>query len=259
MTPTRDTTAGLWSQLVSGEFVIVASTTDDVGCDLLLSRTSDATATSLEGLRALVTQAVLLGEPQKALAIDLGCSAGTISTMASGVLGQIGVPCSPSRSPLAVVLAATAHWLGCSDPICAEWERDGTRYLRLTRPDSTLAPLLSKAEFEVVQLLIEGLSHDEIAERRGRSARTIANQLHDVFERLHAKGRFQIVRAAMLPRSRSFRASSPIVGDDAEAELPGGCCADVPIGRAVLVAAEEDERWAARLARAAAERRTADS
>lgn len=55
-----------------------------------------------------------------------------------------------------------------------------------------LPPGLTKAEQEVARLVCEGLSNIAIAERRGTSARTVANQLARVFEKLGVSSRVEL-------------------------------------------------------------------
>ena len=52
---------------------------------------------------------------------------------------------------------------------------------------------LTSSEREVVALLVAGLSTQEIAERRQRSYRTIANQLAAVYRKLRVAGRTELV------------------------------------------------------------------
>jgi len=55
---------------------------------------------------------------------------------------------------------------------------------------------LSDAERDVGRLLIEGLSCAEIAEHRGSSIHTIANQRRRVFSALQISGRYALIRRA---------------------------------------------------------------
>jgi DNA-binding CsgD family transcriptional regulator len=51
---------------------------------------------------------------------------------------------------------------------------------------------LSPAEREVVELVLAGLTNVEIASKRERSARTIANQLASIFRKLGVSSRFEL-------------------------------------------------------------------
>jgi DNA-binding NarL/FixJ family response regulator len=75
--------------------------------------------------------------------------------------------------------------------------------------DATLATL-TPAEHEVVQLVREGLSNGEIAVRRRRSPRTIANQLASAFEKLGVRSRIELFTlATCMTRMRSRAAVEP--------------------------------------------------
>lgn len=63
----------------------------------------------------------------------------------------------------------------------------------------TSAPALSRAESEVLQLLLEGLSNADIAARRGRSRRTIANQVVSIFVKLQVRGRAELFARLTAP------------------------------------------------------------
>ena len=54
---------------------------------------------------------------------------------------------------------------------------------------------LSEAEREVVLLVLQGHSSQQIAEARGTSARTVANQLASVFRKLGVSGRGELTAA----------------------------------------------------------------
>jgi len=57
---------------------------------------------------------------------------------------------------------------------------------------------LSPAEQDVLKLVLSGISNAEIARRRGRSARTIANQLAACYKKLGVSSRLEL--AAKLGR-----------------------------------------------------------
>lgn len=51
---------------------------------------------------------------------------------------------------------------------------------------------LTEAEREVAELVLEGLSNRDIAERRGASVKTIANQLRRIYDKLGVSSRFEL-------------------------------------------------------------------
>lgn len=56
-----------------------------------------------------------------------------------------------------------------------------------------LPDTLTSSEREVVQLVAQGLSNEEIAAARGRSARTVANQLAAVYRKLGVFSRTELL------------------------------------------------------------------
>jgi DNA-binding CsgD family transcriptional regulator len=52
---------------------------------------------------------------------------------------------------------------------------------------------LTESEREVVQLVAQGLSNEDIGKARGRSARTIANQLASVYRKLGVFSRTELL------------------------------------------------------------------
>jgi DNA-binding NarL/FixJ family response regulator len=72
----------------------------------------------------------------------------------------------------------------------------GCTYLTVSapRPEGCLQSRLSRAEFAVVRLLLEGKSHAEMSAERRTSMRTIANQLAAAFSKLGVSGRADLIR-----------------------------------------------------------------
>lgn len=63
--------------------------------------------------------------------------------------------------------------------------------------DAVLGPL-TPVEREVARLAAEDLSSIEIAERRGTTTKTVANQLGQIYAKLHVHSRFSL--ASLLAR-----------------------------------------------------------
>lgn len=70
-------------------------------------------------------------------------------------------------------------------------------------PANVAAPplMLGRAERDVLALVLDGLSNAEIAARRGRSVRTVANQVASVFQKVGVGSRSELF-AAMCRRWR---------------------------------------------------------
>lgn len=62
--------------------------------------------------------------------------------------------------------------------------------------DRPKAPELTQAEREVLELVLAGLSNAEIGSRRGRSPRTVANQIASLFRRLGVASRLELFALA---------------------------------------------------------------
>lgn len=61
---------------------------------------------------------------------------------------------------------------------------------------------LTAAEEEVVELVLEGLSNAQIAQRRGTRERTVANQLASIFRKVGVSSRSELAAAAWSARGR---------------------------------------------------------
>jgi DNA-binding NarL/FixJ family response regulator len=55
---------------------------------------------------------------------------------------------------------------------------------------------LTPAEADIARMVVRGMTNNEIAEARGRSANTVANQLKAIFRKLHVSSRIELVRRA---------------------------------------------------------------
>lgn len=69
--------------------------------------------------------------------------------------------------------------------------------------DATLPPVLSPAEREVVEGILAGLQTREIAEQRGVSPRTVANQIARIFVKLQVDSRLTLVLSVRGSGSRA--------------------------------------------------------
>ena len=64
----------------------------------------------------------------------------------------------------------------------------------ISRPIPAVESRLTPAELEVAKLVAAGLTNAEISAVRGRSERTIANQIGNILHKLRADSRHQIAR-----------------------------------------------------------------
>ena len=94
---------------------------------------------------------------------------------------------------------------------CLRIRRDRCyRVISVTRPEAGLERVLTRAQYEVVRLLVEGKSHVEIALVRHRSTRTIANQLGAVFRKLGVSGRSELIRRLIVQSPETPCSAPPV-------------------------------------------------
>lgn len=170
------------------------------------------------GARKLVIlERMLMGESQKAIAIDLGVGDSCIATMLSDCRRRLGVDGRSSSFPLILVLLAQSGsastgplWLSASsDP--------AELVVSLPRPNTAPLSVLTRAEREVLSCLIEGRTQQEIARERKACSRTVANQLAAARRKLHVTGRFDLVRLLLSSATASVKS--------ARHEVPSMICA----------------------------------
>jgi DNA-binding CsgD family transcriptional regulator len=205
----------LWTRLCGGEWRISDSFSAAERCYLVVApRKGGPPRWPSRGRALRMIERVLLGESPKEIAIDMRLSASTVASAMKRCLELLGLRnCHISGIPILLVLAARAHHSGedsCTSGFIAPVFRDESPgwVVSAWRPDLDLPTSLSLAEQTVLRRLIEGRSHTEIANLRGTSTRTVANQLSTVFRKLNVSGRAQAVDA-LAARALSSRPSPP--------------------------------------------------
>ena len=187
----------LWRELVRGTNTVVDGFFSDDDCFLLLERKADGQASPIEGRRLEIFEAVLAGLRQKNIAIDLALAPSTVALNARLALESLGVRSKPSRAhPLLMLAARAMHEATLTLARCSTFVDDNRelRVIGTPRPDRALAAFLPAAELSVIRSLVEGLSYEDIAQLRGTSTRTVANQVTAVFRRLRVSGRNDLVQ-----------------------------------------------------------------
>jgi DNA-binding NarL/FixJ family response regulator len=188
----------LWRELARGSSRVLDGFFSEERCYLVVARTADGTVKPIENRRLEILEAVLSGLRQKNIAIDMQLAPSTVALNSRLALASLGVSCKPSRAHPLLMLAAKA----VSEPTltvarCSTLVTRDDRELRVIsapRPDQRLSTILPCAELAVIRWLVEGHSYVEIAQRRGTSTRTIANQITAVFRRLRISGRNELVQ-----------------------------------------------------------------
>ncbi len=184
-----------WRELMSGLCTVVDAFFTDERCYLVLAPTLGQRP--IEGRRREILEAVLCGDGQKNIAIDKGLAPSTVALNARLGLESMGLTCKPSRvHPLLMLAARAARSQNGSLAATLSFVTRSAAQLRVIaapRPDRRLTGV-PPAELAVVRALIEGQCYAEIAEHRGTSTRTIANQITAVFRRMQVSGRSDLLQ-----------------------------------------------------------------
>jgi len=200
---------GIWDELAAGRLTVIGQELDSASVRLRLrfGPASNVTAGHQANIETL--KSVLIGRPQKILALQLGIAASTISSRGRTALVGMGAPSSLRRAPLALAMLAAVHDLGL-EPVGAGYRltssATGTELeISMPRPELAFRARLTPAELDVVRAIMAGASQRQVGNQRERSARTIANQMAAISEKLRASGRFGFIRLAVAMASGSPR------------------------------------------------------
>lgn len=157
-----------------------------------------------------ILERVLVGPGQKTVAAEFNLSPSTITAAAKQCLSAMGLSSCPSRVPLLIVMAAMA---ASREPGTVQARTTALRIrdipyrvISAALPGPLLPGSLSRAELDVIRLLIEGKTHSQIARSRKRSVRTVANQLASGFQRFGVSGRSELLSFLVTAAERTFRA-----------------------------------------------------
>jgi DNA-binding CsgD family transcriptional regulator len=162
-----------------------------------------------------MVERVLLGESAKVVAIDCEVTESTVAVAIKGQLRSMGLECKVRATPLILVMAArAARWPSCravqARIACLPGDTSTKWVVSVGYPDLGSLEVLSNAERTVLLQLLNGKTYVEIAEHRGASKRTIANQLGAAFRKLGVSGYGQMLDRLMTQAlgMRSFDASA---------------------------------------------------
>jgi DNA-binding CsgD family transcriptional regulator len=197
----------LWHLLLVGELKIVGTfSVAERAFAELASGSPEKRGASPRPLDRLLFERVLEGECPKALAVEVGVSASSLSTRCASVLTWIGSESSVSRtSPLVSMAVLAARGVPLGRALVDVLSGNGaTRWLvSVTNPAESLRDMLSPCEYEVARDSIDGRRQVEIASARGTSQRTVANQLASVFRKLNVSGRGALRALAIRLQARN--------------------------------------------------------
>ena len=111
----------------------------------------------------------------------------------AGASGYLVKDCSTEEIASAVRMAASGET--ALSPQLAASMLDEVR--KLDQPSSEEERVITRREEEVLQLIADGLSTTEVAERLFISGKTVKNHLASIYEKLDARDRTQAVLAAV--------------------------------------------------------------
>ena len=138
---------------------------------------------------------VLLGASSKEVASEFELAVSTLGESLKFALRIMGATCLPSKVPFGLVALVRDARAQNGRPLVqgAATRLAGLECEVLTTRLPSLANLLPPAIEQVLRLHAEGKTHREIATLRGKSQRTIANQLATAFERIGNSGRISAI------------------------------------------------------------------
>lgn len=188
----------LWPALLDGRYTI-ADRFERSGKRYVVAFRNDPTAAKLNRLTALerqIVERVASGVMEKVIAIDLGLSLPRVSNVLRAALLKLRLAGAIELS----LVASSSTFVTLDDEllgkrIVAAFELRGEASAGLAA--------LTPAERAVTADLLRGLSNREIAARRNRSERTIANQVSSVLEKLKVASRRGLaVKLGQVPERR---------------------------------------------------------
>ena len=190
--------SAIWAALMAGRAEITGqvSTHDQTGLEIA-DQPVASPERSLSAREREVVEHSLLSRSQKAAAIELHISQALLAGVLHTSFQKMGLECTYRNAPALLVFMVLA--LRRSDSphgITIEtFERDARTVHRLTveRPETRVSAMLSPAESAVVQMMVDGRSHEQMADVRRTSRRTIANQIAAIHAKLGVSGRIDLL------------------------------------------------------------------
>jgi len=191
--------ADLWTALISGRLFVHEARHVNGRCFVIFEKSHGA---SLGAQSRQILQRALCGERLKVLSIELGLSAASVSQRCSSALATFGYESRLWKVPVLLVAAAhAAQGITVSSSVSLPLSPGGRFVVSCAMPGSSWRLRLSRSEYDVAKLMIEGNSHEEIASVRQTAKRTIANQVSAIFRKLSLSGRSELRARAILDDS----------------------------------------------------------
>jgi DNA-binding NarL/FixJ family response regulator len=177
-----------WDGLIAGRWSLVDHFDSD-GKRFVLAIKNDPEHPDPRGLSSRerqVAEFLGLGQSTKAIAYGLGISEAAVTTHVTTARQKLGLR---SRAELAAFFQPSGVCARLAEAVVG-----GERFLIGSRPlfDNPAVARLTPSEREVADHLLCGSTNKDIAQRRGTSARTIANQVQAIFRKLQVQSRVEL-------------------------------------------------------------------
>jgi DNA-binding NarL/FixJ family response regulator len=203
--------ATVWDGLVTAHWSLVDRFDRDGSRHLLLRRNSPAERASatLTSREASVVGYAVLGHSNKQMAYELGVSQSNVSECLRRACAKLGVGTRAGLMDL--VSTELATYVGTETHVMLSFP--------LPRPESVTPAVLTASEQCVFRALLTGQSNAQIAASRGRSPRTIANQVAAVFRKLAVGSRSELLTTHALRASVHSFSVSPFSSSPSPSSL----------------------------------------
>ena len=180
----------LWRGLIAGRWSLVERREESGATVLVAYRNEPSLGRDPRGLterETAIVELVRTGASNKQVAYTVGLAPGTVATHLRAALRKLGLSSRVELARLQRLEARDADRLALADG------QLGVLALPPVAPRREAAlGRLTTAEREVAVEAARGLSNSEIAEARGRSVRTVVNQLASVFAKLGLGSRAEL-------------------------------------------------------------------
>jgi DNA-binding NarL/FixJ family response regulator len=184
--------SALWESLVAGAWSVLAEFDDDA-CLYLVVRGNSPQARlerALTERERQVLERVALGQANKFVAYELALPQSCVSLSLKEACSKAGLR---SRTELLQLMPVASNDAVDAQPKGFCVPVDESVVLRVERRAVAVPDALTTSEGHIFRAILAGLSNAEIAVRRGRSLRTIANQVASVFRKLRISARAELV------------------------------------------------------------------
>lgn len=174
----------IWPALLRGQYTILDAF-ESSGSRFVVAYRNTPTAARLSRLSDLerdIAKGAAAGVPLTAMAIDLDVTVARVSAILKSALRKLRISNAIDLS----LIASSSRFITLDDEILGQHI---IRAFDLRGPTSDALLALTPTERAVTADLLRGLSNREIAARRNRSVRTIANQVAAILQKMSAPSR----------------------------------------------------------------------